>query len=228
MTFATENLLSPENSVFVFVDHQPQMAFGVRSMDMQLLRSNTVALAKTAQAFKAPTILTSVESEGFSGYIFPELLDTLQVEPYERTTMNLWEDKAVYDAIKKTGRKNIIFSGLWTGACIAFPALCALDEGYNVYIAGDTCGDVSPEAQYAAMTRIERAGATPMTSLHILLEMQRDWSRKETYDRTLDIIREHYGSYGIGVDYSETHIHGLPQRAQYPQPIEKKESRHAA
>lgn len=227
MTFATQNLISPENSVFVFVDHQPQMAFGVRSIDTQLLKNNTVALAKTARAFDAPTILTSVESHDFSGYVWPELLDVIQETPLERTNMNLWEDRAVYDAIKKTGRKKIIFSGLWTGACIAFPTLCALDEGFEVYIAGDACGELSPEAQYAAMTRIERAGATPMTSLQILLELQRDWSRNETYTATTDIIREHYGSYGMGIDYAQTHIHHMSQRTEYPQPVEETTTRAA-
>ncbi len=219
MTFATKNLINPDNAVFVFVDHQPQMAFGVRSIDTQLLKNNTVALAKTARAFNAPTILTSVESDSFSGYIWPELLDVLQQDPLERTTMNLWEDKKVYDAIKKTGRKKIIFSGLWTGACINFPALCALDEGFEVYIIGDACGEVSPDAQYMAMTRAEQAGAIPMTSLQVLLELQRDWARQETYDRTLDIVREHYGAYGMGVDYAYTHIHQQPQRSEHPQKV---------
>lgn len=227
MTFVTQNLITPENSVFVFVDQQPQMAFGVRSIDTQLLKNNTIALAKTARAFDAPTILTSVESEAFSGYVWPELLDVLQQDPFERTTMNLWEDKAVHKAIKESGRKKIVLSGLWTGACINFPALCALDDGYEVYIIGDACGELSPEAQYAAMTRAEKAGAVPMTSLQVLLELQRDWSREKTYKATLDIIREHYGSYGMGVDYALTHVQHAPQRGQYPQAVDRKHSQAA-
>jgi nicotinamidase-related amidase len=221
MTFATQHLLNPENAVFVFVDQQPQMAFGVRSIDTQLLKNNTIALAKTARAFNAPTVLTSIESEAFSGYVWPELLEVLQQDPHERTTMNFWEDKNVVNAIKASGRKKIVISGLWTGACVNFPTLCALKDGYEVYIIGDACGEVSPEAQYAAMTRAEKAGAVPMTSLQVLLELQRDWARAESYEATLDIIRTHYGSYGMGVDYAQTHIHREPQRGGYPQPVEK-------
>jgi nicotinamidase-related amidase len=227
MTFATQKLLTPENAVFVFVDQQPQMAFGVRSIDTQLLKNNAVALAKTAQVFNAPTVLTSIQSEAFSGYVWPELLDVLQQDPHERTTMNFWEDKSVLNAIKSSGRKKIILSGLWTGASINFPALCAMNEGYEVYIVGDACGEISPEAQYAAMTRVEKAGAVPITSLQLLLEMQRDWARHETYEATLDIIREHYGSYGMGIDYAETHIHKQPQRGQYPQPVDRMHSKAA-
>jgi nicotinamidase-related amidase len=217
MTFDSKHLVTPENSLLIFVDQQPQMAFGVRSIDTQLLKNNTIALAKTARCFDVPTILTSVESEGFSGYIWPELLDTLQQDTYERTTMNLWEDNDVHKAIKKSGRKKLIFSGLWTGVCINQPALCALEDNYDVYIVGDACGEVSPEAQYAAMTRAEQAGAVPITSLQLLLELQRDWSREESYDDALNIIREHYGSYGMGVDYAATHVHKHAQRAHFSQ-----------
>jgi nicotinamidase-related amidase len=227
MTFATHKLITPENAVFVFVDQQPQMAFGVRSIDAQILKNNTVALAKTARGFGAPTVLTTLQSEAFSGYVWPELLDVLQQDPHERTTMNFWEDKNVLSAIKATGRKKIVISGLWTGANINFPALCALHEGYEVYVVGDACAEMSPEAQYAAMTRAEKAGAVPMTSLQILLEMQRDWARHETYDVSIDIIREHFGSYGMGIDYAHTHVHKQPQRGQYPQPVDRIHSKAA-
>ena len=131
--------------------------------------------------------------------------------------MNLWEDNDVHTAIKKSGRKKLVFSGLWTGVCINLPALSALEADYDVYIVGDACGEVSPEAQYAAMTRAEQAGAAPITSLQLLLELQRDWARKESSDEALSIIQEHYGSYGMGVDYAATHVHKHAQRAHFSQ-----------
>ncbi|WP_242604038.1 hypothetical protein [Legionella jamestowniensis] len=106
MSAATEQLLTPQNCAFVFIDHQPQMSFGVTSIDRQLLKNNVVAMAKTAKLFNIPTLLTAVETESFSGYIWPELMDVLQQDPIERTSMNSWEDKVFVDAEKKRGEKN--------------------------------------------------------------------------------------------------------------------------
>lgn len=215
MTKGTDKLLTPDNSVFIFIDHQPQMAFGVTSIDRQLLKNNTIAMAKTAKAFHIPTILTSVETDSFSGYIWPELMDVLQQDPIERTSMNSWEDKAFVEAVKKTGRKKLVMAALWTEACLIFPALSALDEGFEVIMNIDASGGTSKEAHDAAIRRAEKHGAESISTVQLLLEMQRDWARKETYDKTIAIVQEHMGAYGMGVDYAYTHVHDAPQRAGF-------------
>lgn len=215
MTKGTDKLLTPDNSVFIFIDHQPQMAFGVTSIDRQLLKNNTIAMAKTAKAFNIPTILTSVETDSFSGYIWPELMDVLQQDPIERTSMNSWEDKAFVEAVKKTGRKKLVMAALWTEACLIFPALSALDEGFEVIMNIDASGGTSKEAHDAAIRRAEKHGAESISTVQLLLEMQRDWARKETYDKTIAIVQEHMGAYGMGVDYAYTHVHDAPQRAGF-------------
>ncbi|SEL19649.1 Nicotinamidase-related amidase [Kosakonia sacchari] len=206
-------LIDPGNSALIFIDHQPQMAFGVASIDRQLLKNNTVALAKAGKIFNVPVIYTSVESKGFSGYIWPELLAVHpNITPIERTSMNSWEDAAFVKAVKATGRKKLILSALWTEVCLAFPALMALEAGYEVYVVTDTSGGTSPDAHERAIDRVVQAGAVPVTWIQVLLEYQRDWSRKATYDAVMDLVREHAGAYGMGVDYAYTLVHGAPQR----------------
>src|SRR3954451_16696024 len=108
-------VLTPQNSQLIFVDHQPQMAFGVQSIDRQTLKNNVVGLAKAAKVFKIPTTITTVESESFSGFSYPELLDVFPDKlVLERTSMNSWDDKNVRDALKANGRNKIVVSGLWT------------------------------------------------------------------------------------------------------------------
>jgi nicotinamidase-related amidase len=215
MTAATEKLLTPDNCAFIFIDHQPQMSFGVASIDRQVLKNNTVAMAKTAKLFNVPTVITAVESEGFSGYIWPELMDVVKQTPIERTSMNSWEDQGFRDAIKATGKKKLVMAALWTEACLIFPTICALDEGYEVIIVTDASGGTSKEAHDAAVRRMEQHGAQSITSVQLLLELQRDWSRKETYNGTIGIVQEHFGAYGMGVDYAYTHVHKQPQRATF-------------
>jgi nicotinamidase-related amidase len=213
---ATEKLITPQNCAFVFIDHQPQMAFGVTSIDRQTLKNNTVAMAKTAKLFNVPTVLTAVETESFSGYIWPELMDVLKQDPIERTSMNSWEDKGFLEAIKKTGKKKLVMAALWTEACLVFPAICALDEGYEVIINTDASGGTSLEAHNAAIRRMEQHGAMSITSIQVLLELQRDWARKETYNSVMEIVTELFGAYGMGVDYASAIVHKQPQRAKYP------------
>jgi nicotinamidase-related amidase len=215
MSAATEKLLTPENCAFVFIDHQPQMSFGVANIDRQLLKNNTIAMAKTARLFDVPTVLTAVETNSFSGYIWPELMDVLKQDPIERTSMNSWEDKAFVKAIEATGKKKLVIAALWTEACLIFPTLCALDEGYEVIIVTDASGGTSDEAHNAAVRRMEQHGAQSITACQLLLELKRDWARKETYDGTISIVQEHFGAYGMGVDYAYTHVHKQPQRTEF-------------
>jgi len=212
MSVATEKLLTPENSTVIFIDHQPQMSFGVANIDRQELKNNTIALAKSAKIFDVPTILTSVETESFSGYIWPELQDVLHENKIiERTSMNSWEDKGFVDAVKATGRKKLVICALWTEVCLTFPALCALDEGYEVFVVEDASGGTSKAAHDMAMQRMIQAGAQPVTWQQVLLEYQRDWSRKDKYDQVMALVKEHSGAYGMGVEYAYTMVHKAPQ-----------------
>lgn len=215
MTFHAKSLINPDDTVFIFVDHQPQMAFGVTSIDRQQLKNNTVALAKAAKLFGAPIILTAVETKSFSGYIWPELLDVVQQTPIERTSMNSWDSDELVATVKATGRKKLVIAALWTEACLLFPTLSAIEEGFEVYIITDASGGTSPEAHDVAIRRMEQAGAHSLTTTNAVLEMQRDWARRETYDGVMAIAREHFGAYGMGVDYAYTMLHGAPQRGQF-------------
>ncbi|MCU6377040.1 hydrolase [Morganella morganii] len=206
-------LLSPQNSAVIFIDHQPQMAFGVANIDRQQLKNNTVGLAKAAKIFNVPTIYTSVETESFSGYIWPELLAVHpESTPIERTSMNSWEDQKFVEAVKATGRKKLVMAALWTEVCLNFPTLMAIEAGYEVYIVTDASGGTSVDAHERSIDRMVQAGAVPVTWQQVLLEYQRDWARKETYDAVMGLVQEHSGAYGMGVDYAYTMVHKAPQR----------------
>lgn len=207
---ATE-LIDPKNSVLAFIDHQPQMLFGVGGTDRQALVNNVVALAKSARVFKVPVVLTGIESKSFSGDLWPQLIGVFPEEKIvERSSMNAWEDKGFVDAVKATGRKKLILAGLWTEVCVAFPALGALRDGYEVYIVVDASAGSSAVAHDTAIQRLVQAGVIPVTWQQVLLEYQRDWSRKATYDNVLAIVKEHSGAYGSGVEYAYTMVHKAP------------------
>lgn len=207
-------VLTPQNCQVIFIDHEPQMAFGVQSIDRQVLKNNVVALAKAAKVFKIPTIITTVESESFSGYTYPELLDVFPDKTLlERTSMNSWDDRKVRDALKANARNKVVVSGLWTEVCNTTFALSAmLEGGYEIYMVADASGGTSKEGHDYAMQRMVQVGVVPMTWQQVLLEWQRDWARKETYDAVMAIVREHSGAYGMGVDYAYTMVHKAPQR----------------
>ena len=207
-------VLTPQNCQLIFIDQQPQMALGVQSIDRQVLKNNVVALAKAAKVFEIPTTITTVETQSFSGYTYPELLDVFPDQKLlERTSMNSWDDKKVRDALKKNGRNKVVVSGLWTEVCNNSFALCAmLEGGYEIYMVADASGGTSKEAHDYAMQRMIQAGAAPVTWQQVMLEWQRDWARKETYDAVMAIVREHSGGYGMGVDYAYTMVHKTPQR----------------
>ncbi|MDH0686093.1 hydrolase [Achromobacter animicus] len=218
MTNATAKLevLTPENSQIIFIDHQPQMAFGVQSIDRQTLKNNVVGLAKGAKAFDIPTIITTVETESFSGYTYPELLDVFpEKKVLERTSMNSWDDQKVRDQLAANGRKKVIVAGLWTEVCNTTFALCAMLEGeYEIYMVSDASGGTSKEAHDMAMQRMIQAGVVPVTWQQVLLEWQRDWARRDSYDAVMEIVKEHSGAYGMGVDYAYTMVHKAAQRTQ--------------
>jgi nicotinamidase-related amidase len=205
-------LITADNSLLVFIDHQPQMSFGVGSgLDRQLLMNNVVMLARGAKEFQVPTILTTVETESFSGQMWPQLLDIFPDQaPIERTGMNSWDTPAFREAVQKTGRKNVLLSGLWTEVCITWPALNMLAEGYNVYVVEDASAGTSPAAHEAALSRMVQAGAVRMTSVATVLEFQRDWAHREHYDALMNLFRDHGGAYGVGIEYAYTMVHKAP------------------
>jgi nicotinamidase-related amidase len=216
-------LYTPQDSVVVFIDHQPQMTFGVAGPDRAALINNVVLLARVAKEFDVPAVLTAVETESFSGYIWPQLLDVFPgQEVVERSSMNSWDDAGFRRAIEATGRKNIILTGLWTEVCVAWPAIEMLGAGYTIYVVEDCCGATSPAAHDAALSRMVQAGAIRLTTMGAVLEWQRDWAKRDHYDALLNIIKQQGGAYGVGAEYAYTMVHKAPQSAKKPQVVAKK------
>lgn len=209
-------LLTPKNSVLLMIDYQPQMAFGVVSIDRQSLKNHAVALARAAKLFQIPTILTSVETESFSGFIWPELLNVFpENDVIERSSMNSWDSQQVRQHIDKAGRKKLILAGLWTEVCINMCAFSAMQDGYEIYVVEDACGGTSEIAQQSSMNRMQQAGVVSVTWQQVLLEWQRDWARKDTYDGVMNIVKEFSGAYGMGVDYAYTMVHKQKPRSEW-------------
>lgn len=202
---AGSKLLTPTDHTLVMIDFQSQMAFATHSIDAVNLRNNAALVAQAAAGFGVSTILTTVAEKSFSGPMFSEITDAFPGQKMlDRTSMNTWEDAAVIDRVNQIGKPRIVLSGLWTSVCIVGPALSALDQGFEVYVIADACGDVSVEAHNRAMERMVQAGAQPMTSLQYLLELQRDWARGDTYELTTGIAKKVGGAYGLGVTYAKT------------------------
>jgi nicotinamidase-related amidase len=200
-----ESLLSPADHTLILIDFQSQMAFATKSIDAVLLRNNAGLVANAARIFGVPVIPTTVAEKSFSGPMFDEIKAAFpDAKFFDRTSMNTWEDKAVIAEVNRIGHERIVLAGLWTSVCIVGPALSALDQGFDVYVIADACGDVSDEAHERAMERMLQAGARPMTSLQYLLELQRDWARSETYDATTGLAKTLGGAYGLGVIYAKT------------------------
>ncbi len=198
-------LLTPSDHTLIMIDFQSQMSFATKNIDAVNLRNNAALVANGAKGFGVSTILTTVAEKSFSGPMFNEITDSFPGQVlFDRTSMNTWEDESVIDEINRIGKKRIVLSGLWTSVCIVGPALSALDQGFEVYVISDACGDVSDEAHNRAMDRMVQAGAQPMTSLQYLLELQRDWARTQTYEMTTGIAKKFGGSYGLGIIYAKT------------------------
>lgn len=200
-----KGLLSPDDHTLILIDHQSQMAFATKSIDAVLLRNNAAMVAAAAAEFNVSTILTTVAEKTFSGPMFDEIKAAFPgVAAIDRTSMNSWEDKNITAAVNAAGKGRIVLGGLWTSVCIVGPALSAIDQGFEVYVIADACGDVSDEAHERAMQRMIQAGARPMTALQYLLELQRDWARGETYELTTGIAKVHGGGYGLGIIYAKS------------------------
>ncbi|RZN33244.1 hydrolase [Bradyrhizobium sp. Leo121] len=199
MTFRNglASLLRPEDSVLVLIDHQPYQLANLNGHDPQAVVNNTTALAKAAKVFGVPTILTSVIA-GRGGVIFPQVTDVFPgQEVIDRTFINTWEDKKVVDAVKATGRKQLIIAGLWTEICVAMPAIQAAGEGWDVTVITDASGGTSVEAHEVAIQRMIAAGINMMTWLALAAEWQRDWARAKTAAGLTEVIIQHVGGSGI-------------------------------
>ncbi|MFH8491006.1 hydrolase [Streptomyces longisporoflavus] len=201
------DLLTPDNCAVLFVDHQPQMFFAAGSGDRSSVINSTVGLAKAAKVFDVPVVLSTVAAESFSGPLLPQLAAVFPDQKIiDRTSMNAWEDVAFVEAVKATGRKKLVIAGLWTEVCVVLPALSALSQGYEVYVVTDASAGVSPQAHEHAVQRMIQVGAVPVTWVQVLLELQRDWARTETYVPVTDVVKEHAGAYGLGVVYAQSVI----------------------
>ncbi|KQO85280.1 amidohydrolase [Methylobacterium sp. Leaf90] len=192
-----DSLLRPEDSVLVLIDHQPYQLTNLNSHDPHMVVNNTTALAKSAKVFGVPTILTSVIAER-GGVIFPQVTDVFPgQEVIDRTFINTWEDEKFVDAVKATGRKQLIIAGLWTEICVAMPAIQAAGEGWDVTVITDASGGVSVEAHEVAIQRMIRAGVNMMTWLALAAEWQRDWARLDTAVGLTEVLKQHAAGSGI-------------------------------
>jgi nicotinamidase-related amidase len=207
-----KSLLDPEQCVVVIIDHEPQMYFGVESKTRREILLNTAGLIKAAQAFDVPVIMTTVTEKEFSGQTATKLTGVCPtIVPIDRTLINCWEDDKLKNAVIATKRKKVLLAGLWTEACVTFPALSMKEDGYSVYVVADACGGATKTAHEMAMSRMVQAGVVPMTWQQTMLEFQRDWADKKTYQAVMDIVKEYSGAYGLGVEYAETMV---PTHAQ--------------
>ncbi len=192
-------LLTPENCVFLLIDHQPFQLANVNSHDPTIVIHNVTGLAKTAKAFGIPTILTTVNEER-GGSLFHQLQAVFRDQkPINRTFINAWEDRRVVEAVKKTGRKKVVMAALWTEMCLAMPAIHAMGDGYDVYVVTDASGGVTPEAHDMAIRRLVAAGAQPITWIGLAGELQRDWARTEHLKEVAQVLIDHAGATGAAL-----------------------------
>ena len=205
MSEKIHSLIKPEEIALVLIDHQPQMLFGVQSIDRQTLINNTAGLAKAAKIFNVPTVLTTVAANSFSGPLIPQVQSVFPDNvPVDRTSMNSWDDANFRKAVEATGRKRIVVAALWTEVCLVMPVIEMLEEGYEIYIVTDASGGTTIDAHDRSIQRLIQAGAVPVVWLQVLLELQRDWARTETYDAVTALCKEHAGAYGVGIFYAKS------------------------
>ncbi len=200
---AKDHLLTPKNSAFVIIDYQPVQVNSIASMDRQLLINNIVGVSRAAVVYGLPIVHSTVNVKtGLNKPPIPQLQKVLSEFPtYDRTTINSWEDVEFVNAVKATGRKKLIMTALWTEACLSFPALDAIREGYEVYVPVDAVGGTSVSAHEAALRRIEQAGGKMISVPQLFCELQRDWSRKETVPAFIDLFIQTGGTAGIQFSY---------------------------
>ena len=184
-----DHLLTPENAAFLLIDYQPAQLAAVRSMDHALLMKNAVSTVRTIKTFGVPVVHSTVNVASGQGSTLPELAGLLaEDKPLDRTTVNSWEDIEFVQAVHATGRRKLIICALWTEICMAFTALDALREGYEVYPVVDAIGGTSPEAHRAGLDRVMQAGGQPVSWVSLACELQRDWARQDTVAAIVEIV----------------------------------------
>ena len=186
----SDHLLTPQNAAFLFIDYQPSQLAGVASMDRDLLVKNATSTVRTIKTFGVPVVHSTVNvATGRGGPTLPELAGLLDDDkPLDRTTVNSWEDLEFVQAVHATGRRKLIICALWTEICLAFTALDALREGYEVYPVVDAVGGTSPEAHRAGLDRVTQAGGQPVSWVSLACELQRDWARQDTVQAVIEIV----------------------------------------
>jgi nicotinamidase-related amidase len=196
-------LLTPDNCALVLIDQQAGLAFGVQSIDKQVLLNNSLALVRAAKAFDIPVVISTSATKVYSGPLLPALREELGDHPVvDRRSMNVFEDDAAFATIEATGRKKLLFSGMLTEACISFAVLSAQEAGFESYVVADACGGLTATGHDMALRRMQDSGAAMTSWLQVVLELQRDWTRKATYDAARSIIERNGGGYGIGLNYA--------------------------
>lgn len=207
-TQTIHSMLARTECAVALIDYQPAMFAGVHSHDRTTIVQNVQILAKAAKLFRVPTILSTVAAQSFSGAMLPEISAVFpDQKPIDRTSINAWLDQNFKAAVERSGRKKIVLAGLWTEACVMFPTLDLLQNGYEVYVPTDACGDITVEAHERAVQRLLQAGAVPINSLQFLFELQQDWGRSETYEGCMEIMKAHT-PYGIEVRFIKENFAG--------------------
>jgi len=207
-TQAIHTMLARTDCALALIDYQPAMFAGVHSHDRITIVQNVQILAKAAKLFRVPTILSTVASQTFSGAMLPEITGVFpDLKPIDRSSINSWLDQNFKAAVERTGRRKIVLAGLWTEACVMFPTLDLLQNGFEVYVPTDACGDITEEAHERAVQRLVQAGAVPVTSLQFLFELQQDWGRSETYEGCMEIMKAHT-PYGIEIRFVKEFLGG--------------------
>jgi nicotinamidase-related amidase len=200
-------LLTPARSVLLLIDHQAFQFANLHSHDPTLIVNNVVGLAKAAKAFDVPTILTTVTAER-GGHLLKGIQDVFpSQQPIDRTTLNSWEDQRVVDAVKQTGRKQLVVAALWTEICLAMPVIHSLADGYDVFCVTDASGGVSREAHEMAVLRMVQAGAVPITWVAVMSEWQRDWAREATIPAVAEVTIDHGGASGVAFAWEQQLLH---------------------
>ncbi|MCA1407328.1 hydrolase [Ensifer sp. IC3342] len=203
---AKDRLLTPQNAAFVIIDYQPVQVNSIASMDRQLLLNNIVGCSKAAVAYGLPIVHSTVNVKtGLNKPPVPHIRKVLGEYPtYDRTSINSWEDVEFRKAVEDTGRNKLVMTALWTEACLTFPAIDALAEGYEVYVPVDAVGGTSVAAHEAALRRIEQAGGKLISTVQLFCELQRDWKRSETVPAFMDLFIETGGTAGIQFSYDRS------------------------
>jgi nicotinamidase-related amidase len=184
-----DHLITPQNAALLLIDYQPAQVASVRSMDQELLVKNAVSTVRTIKAFDVPVVHSTVNVAAGQGPTIDDLAVLLESDkPLDRTTVNSWEDIEFLEAVHAVGRRKLIFCALWTEVCMAFTALDALREGYEVYPVVDAIGGTSPEAHRAGLERVIQAGGQPISWVSLACELQRDWGRQDTVADVVQIV----------------------------------------